>query len=131
MLEWCKVNIAEGKSCPSNGTSHCLPRAIAHAEGIDFDTAHNIVDSFSDLRHASRKYCPCKRTHHAQSKAALEFLGWTKVVPLRKGTVNTYIPPRGTFIVFTRGHAATVIDGVLYDSWDSRRKRIQEYYVKE
>lgn len=131
MLEWKKVNIAEGKSCPSKGTSYCAPRAIAHAEGITFDTAHNIVDSFSELRRGKRKHCPCKSTHRPQTEAALEFLGYTKIVPPRKYSMNSYIPTRGTFIVLTRSHIATVIDGVLYDSWDSRRKRIQAYYIKE
>ena len=35
--------------------------------------------------------------------------------------------PEGTFVVKSENHVATVVDGVLYDSWDSSRN-IPYYY---
>lgn len=39
--------------------------------------------------------------------------------------------PQGTFVVATNGHVATVINGNLYDSWDSSGEMPLYYYIKE
>ena len=40
--------------------------------------------------------------------------------------------PNGTFVLGFGGHVATVVDGVLYDSWDSSMEVPQFYwYLKE
>jgi hypothetical protein len=38
--------------------------------------------------------------------------------------------PKGVFVLAFGGHVATVVDGDLYDSWDSR-KEIPIYYYAE
>lgn len=35
------------------------------------------------------------------------------------------IPDKGKYLIYVDGHLLTVIDGVLYDSWDSRDEIIQ------
>ena len=39
--------------------------------------------------------------------------------------------PSGTYVLGFGGHVATVVDGVLYDSWDSRAEIPQYYWFKE
>lgn len=39
--------------------------------------------------------------------------------------------PQGTFVIGTGSHLATVIDSVLWDSWDSRNETPVYYFEKE
>jgi hypothetical protein len=39
--------------------------------------------------------------------------------------------PMGHYLILIDGHLLTVIDGVLYDSWDSRDEIIERIWVKE
>jgi hypothetical protein len=39
--------------------------------------------------------------------------------------------PRGTYVLAFGGHVATVINGDLYDSWDSSKEVVQYYWSKE
>lgn len=38
--------------------------------------------------------------------------------------------PEGVFVIGTGNHVATVIDGVLYDSWDSGKEIVQYIWYK-
>ena len=38
--------------------------------------------------------------------------------------------PKGTFVLYCGGHVATVVDGVLYDSWDSSKEIPQFVWYK-
>lgn len=38
--------------------------------------------------------------------------------------------PEGTYVLYFGGHVATVIDGDLYDSWDSSKEVPQYYWEK-
>ena len=39
--------------------------------------------------------------------------------------------PKGTYIVATGTHAACIIDGVLYDNWNSSGETVAYYFSKE
>ena len=39
--------------------------------------------------------------------------------------------PNGTFVLAFGGHVATVVDGVLYDSWDSSHEIPQYFYYRK
>ena len=39
--------------------------------------------------------------------------------------------PKGTYVLAFGGHVATVVDGILYDSWDSSNEIPMYYYYKE
>ena len=38
--------------------------------------------------------------------------------------------PKGTYVVGTGNHVCTIRDGVIFDSWDSRREIPQYYWTK-
>jgi len=37
----------------------------------------------------------------------------------------------GHYLILVNGHLLTVINGVLYDNWDSRSQLVQRVWVKE
>lgn len=39
--------------------------------------------------------------------------------------------PEGTFVIGFGSHVATLVDGVIYDSWDSSQEIPQYYWFKE
>ena len=39
--------------------------------------------------------------------------------------------PNGIYVLGFGGHVATIVDGTLYDSWDSRREIPQYYWYKK
>ena len=39
--------------------------------------------------------------------------------------------PKGVYVLGFGGHVATVVDGVLYDSWDSTQEIPLYYYEKK
>ena len=39
--------------------------------------------------------------------------------------------PTGTYVLSLNGHVVTVIDGVLYDTWDSSEETVLFYWKKE
>lgn len=39
--------------------------------------------------------------------------------------------PKGTYVLFSKDHVATVIDGVLYDSYNSLRKTVEYVWYKD
>lgn len=39
--------------------------------------------------------------------------------------------PSGIYVLGFGGHVATIVDGTLYDSWDSRREIPQYYWYKK
>ena len=43
----------------------------------------------------------------------------------------TYDHPRGVFVLGFGRHVATVVDGDIYDSWDSSNEIPQYYWYKE
>lgn len=38
--------------------------------------------------------------------------------------------PKGTYVVKSDSHVATIIDGILYDSWPSQNKIVEYYWTK-
>ena len=66
---------ATDRSCDKGVGNYCVPLAIATAERVDFDTAHDLIASFQS---PGRKHCPCCLTHYDVTCATLEYLGYVK-----------------------------------------------------
>lgn len=107
----------------------CAIRAVSKALNVDWETAYIklMVTGFSmcDLPH-----------NDSVISAVLRQNGF-----YREGVPNTcpdcYTTedfcvdhPSGTYVLFFGGHVATVVDGVLYDSWDSSHEIPQFYWGK-
>ena len=104
----------------------CAVRAISKALNIDWETAYNLIAS----------------NGFAMGDMPSSDAVWGSVLRqngFAKRTIPNYCPdcytveefckdnPRGTFVLGFGGHVATVIDGDLYDSWDSSNE-IPVYY---
>ena len=48
-----------------------------------------------------------------------------------KGVKVSDYTSMGHYLILVDGHLLTVIDGVLYDNWDSRNESVQRVWVKE
>ena len=72
---------------------------IAQEEGILLDDV-NFVENYLDDRYKRQSHC---------SKLVGEFIEEC---------------PRGTYLVTMEGHITVIIDGVLYDTFDCRNRRI-------
>ena len=108
----------------------CSVRAISKALGIDWETAY-ITMMISG-------YAMCDMlSSDAVWGAVLRKNGfYREAVPDRCPDCYTAEDfcidhPNGTFVLAFGGHVATVVDGVLYDSWDSSHEIPQYFYYKK
>lgn len=64
--------------------------------------------------------------------AALAEFGWVwHSAPKFEGRKARYYDIPGKAILQMAGHYAAVVDGVLYDSWDSSNKMVYGYWAKK
>lgn len=104
----------------------CAVRAVAKALGTDWETAYALI--------ALNGYLMADMpSSNAVWGAVLRENGFSRAgVP--NSCPDCYTAenfaedhPRGTYVLGFGNHVATVVDGVIYDSWDSS-KEIPQYY---
>lgn len=108
----------------------CSIRAIAKALNTSWEDAYNLVVSngylMGDMPHSNSVWGAVLREHGFY----------------RKSIPNTcpdcysaedfmYDHPYGVYVLGFGRHVATVVDGNLYDSWDSSQEIPQYYWYKE
>ena len=108
----------------------CAVRAISKALGMGWEAAYIALAinglQMGDLPNADATWGATLRQHGYH----------------RKGIPNTCLDcytaeefcldhPRGTYVLGFGGHVATVIDGDLYDSWNSSKEIPQFYWTNE
>lgn len=104
----------------------CAIRAISKALGISWEDAYAkvVVNGFrmGDMPSSDSVW-----------GAVLRMNGFYKYICHGCGTAEDFCEdhPKGTYVLGFGGHVATVIDGNLYDSWDSSYEIPQYYWVKE
>ena len=108
----------------------CSVRAISKALGIDWETAY--------IKIMINGYSMCDMpSSDAVWGAVLRKNGfYREAVPDRCPDCYTAEDfcidhPNGTFVLAFGGHVATVVDGVLYDSWDSSHEIPQYFYYRK
>ena len=108
----------------------CGVRAMAIALGLDYDTC------YKELAQANKDAGYEKSARNGLFKevfqSVLEKHGWTwHTAPTFSGR-KAYVSdlPQGTHICRMRRHYATVIDGVLHDTFDSSYKMVYGYWSK-
>ena len=104
----------------------CAIRAISKALGIDWETAFILITinayQMGDMPSSDSVWGSVLRENGF----------YKKVIPNYCPDCYTvedfcYDHPEGTFVLGFGGHVATVVNGKLYDSWDSSRE-IPTYY---
>ena len=104
----------------------CAVRAVARALGVDWETAYTMISM----------------NGYAMGDMPSSDSVWGAVLR-QNGFYRTSIPnecpdcydvadfikdhPKGTYVLGFGGHVATVVDGILYDSWNSLNE-IPIYY---
>lgn len=127
MSSWIRFN----PNPVGNRVEDCAQRAIAAALDVDWDTA-------SDLIYEMAKGMGTTTHDDAAWGAVLRRAGFVRaVIPNRCPDCYTVADfcrdhPRGVYVLKLSGHVATVIDGHVYDTWDSSGEIPTYYwYMKE
>lgn len=108
----------------------CSVRAVSAALGIDWEQAYNLITdagfSMGDMPSSDSVWGAVLRQHGFYRKA----------VP--NSCPDCYTAqdfsedhPHGTYVLGFGGHVATVIDGDLWDSWDSSQEIPQFYWYRK
>ena len=104
----------------------CSVRALSKALNVDWEEAHIMQDiaaiQMGDMAHGDSVWGAVLRKNGF----------WREVIPNTCPdcyTVEDFCKdhPKGTFVVRVNDHVLTVVDGDIYDSWDSS-KEIPSYY---
>lgn len=104
----------------------CSVRAVAKALDTDWETAYAMIAKngflMGDMPSSDSVW-----------GAVLRQNGYIKQVVQDDETADEFCKehPQGTFVLGFGGHTATVIDGNLYDSWDSSNEVVQYYWEKQ
>ncbi len=113
------------------GVGDCTIRAISKALGQTWDETYVglALEGFikSDLPNADNVWGPYLKQHGFRRYLIPDTCPECY-------TVGNFAAdnPRGTFILSMPGyHVVTVVDGVVYDSWDSRNKVPTYFWTKE
>ena len=108
----------------------CVCRAIAIATGKPYD------EVYRDLAQANKAAGGKASARNGLKRKVFEKylndLGWTwHSAPKFEGRKARHSDmPDGVVIVRMARHVACVIDGVLHDTWDSRRKMVYGYWAR-
>lgn len=108
----------------------CVPRALSKALNTDWETAKVLISNASfkmaDMEHSNRVWGAVLRQNGF----------YREIIPNECPdcyTIEDFCNDhqKGTFVLFTDGHVVTVVDGVLYDAWDSSNEVPQYYWYRK
>jgi len=108
----------------------CAVRAVSVALGTDWETAYALIAMngflMADMPSSNSVFGAVLR-QHGFSRYAIP-----NTCP-DCFTIDDFADenPKGVYVVGTGNHVVTIKDGVIYDSWDSRREIPQYYWHKE
>lgn len=114
---WVKFN----NNPMSRTVGDCAVRAVSLALGVDWEEAYNLVAdagyAMGDMPSSDSVWGAVLRQHGFYREAI------PNTCP-DCYTVEDFVKdfPRGVYVLGFGGHVATVIDGDLYDSWNSMRE---------
>lgn len=100
----------------------CAVRAVAVALGLDW------YEAFDLLCDEARRRCDMPSADETWGEVLMQ-RGFDGPY-LASGTAAAFCRrhPRGVFVLAFGGHVATVVDGDLYDLWDSSGESVRYYY---
>lgn len=109
----------------------CAVRAVAKALGIDWEEAYAKLAmngyAMGDMPHANSVWGAVLRQNGFYRQAIPD-----RCPDCYTAEDFTKDYPKGTYVLGFGNHVATVIDGTLYDAWDSSKEVPQYFwYLKE
>lgn len=108
----------------------CAVRAVAKALGVSWEKAYTLIISagygMGDMPHSNSVWGAVLRQNGFYRKALPD-----KCPDCYTAEDFCRDHPRGIYVLGFGRHVATVIDGKLYDSWDSSREIPQYYWYRE
>ena len=106
-------------------TQDCTVRAVCKAEDSDW---YNVFSMFVNVCY---EVCDIPGSLYVTNKV-LRRLGYGRMKS-KNVTVEEFSKthPTGTYIIHTKGHVVTIKDGKYYDSWDSGKRIVLDYWVKK
>ena len=108
----------------------CAVRALAKALNTDWETAFSkmVVNAFlmGDMPSSNSVWGSVLRQNGFSRKSLPDFC--PDCYTARDFCIDY---PRGTYVLGFGSHVATVVDGNLYDSWDSLDESPQYYWFKK
>lgn len=125
MAKWVEWN----ENPAGRATGDCAVRAVALALGVDWETAYALIalNGFlmGDVIASNAVWGSVLRQNGFSRRSLPDSCPDCY-------TVNDFADehPRGVYVVGTGNHVVTIKDGVVYDSWDSRREIPQYYWYK-
>lgn len=112
-------------------TGDCAVRAISAALGIDWETAHDILcdtsKAMGDMPSADSVWGAVLRQNGFYRKSIPNTCPYCY-------TAKDFAEdnPVGVYVLGFGGHCAAVVDGIIYDSWNSSREiPVYVWYRKE
>lgn len=107
----------------------CTVRALARALNIDWEQAHVMLDYNSymmgDISNANSVLAAVLRQHGFYMDVAPE------CPQCYTAEIFCEDNPHGTFVLGFGTHVATVVDGILYDVWDSSDEIVLYYFYRK
>ena len=108
----------------------CAVRAVSVALGIDWEDAYNLIADagyqMGDMPSSDSVWGAVLRQHGFYRRAIPNTC--PDCYTAEEFTIDN---PHGVYGLGFGGHVATVIDGNLYDSWDSSKEIPQYYWVRK
>lgn len=107
----------------------CACRAISIAAGMSYQEAYDLINQFakSERTGKRKKSVSSARSgvYQGTMRKIMDHLGWRWVPTMEIGSgckvhLRSDELPKGKLIVRVAKHFVAVIDGVLYDTWDSQ-----------
>ena len=124
---WVKFN---GNPCGRYEVGDCTIRALSLAIDVDWDTA------FWMLAESANNMCDVISGNAVLAAVLRKYGFYKKIIP-------DYLPPdytaedfckdnpNGVFVLGFGNHVSCVIDGIIYDSWDSSKNFPQYYFYRK
>ena len=108
-------------------TSDCSIRAVSKILNISW------LEAFDLLVDYGRKYSEQPNNSRNINTVLYEKLDMHVYLPKKNITFEKFahLHPKGTYALNSKGHICALVDGKLYDSWDSRTLDLFFYSTKE
>ena len=107
----------------------CGIRAVAIATGLTYDEARTLL-KYHSKKGKMGSAAISRGIYKEDMTSALATLGWVwNSAPKFVGRKARYSDIEGKAILRMAKHYSTVIDGTLFDSWDSSHKMVYGYWA--